>query len=133
MKAVLLRILGILALALGAIGVFLPLMPTTPFVLLAAACFAASSPKLYAWLLRNKRFGPFIQNYRSGCGVPKRRKREAILFLWGTLCVSAAVFRKPLVWGILLLVGSCVTLHLVLMKTAEEPPKEEKAKGSTRV
>ena len=132
MKNVVLRILGCMALVVGAVGVVIPVMPTTPFVLLAAGCFASSSPRLYAWLVRNRHFGPFIENYRHGCGVPKRRKREAILFLWGTLCISAVIFRKPLVWGILLLVGICVTLHLILIKTAEEPRREDAQKESNR-
>lgn len=120
MKQLLLRIAGILCIGLGILGLFLPVLPTTPFALLAASSFAASSPRLYAWLIRNKHLGPFVKNYRDGCGVPKKRKREAILFLWGMLCVSAAIFRQPLVWGILLLVGCGVTLHLLLTKTAEE-------------
>ncbi len=120
MRRALLRIAGILCIALGMIGIVLPILPTTPFALLAASCFAASSPKLYAWLIRNRYLGPFVENYRCGCGVPKKRKRQAIVFLWATLCVSAALFRQPLVWGILLIVGSGVTLHLALMKTSED-------------
>lgn len=133
MKNLLLRIAGVLCIALGTLGIFLPVLPTTPFVLLAASCFAASSPRLYARLIRNRHFGPFIENYRHGGGVPKKRKREAIFFLWGTLCVSAALFRQPLVWGILLLVGIGVTLHLLLVKTAEdekEKPAQDRQKES---
>ncbi len=133
MKNLLLRIAGVLSIALGILGIILPILPTTPFILLAASCFAASSPGLYAWLIRNKHLGPFVQNYRQGCGVPKKRKREAILFLWGTLCVSAAIFRQPVVWGILLLAGIGVTLHLLLIKTAEderEQPAEKTQKES---
>lgn len=133
MKNLLLRIAGILCIGLGILGIILPILPTTPFALLAASCFAASSPRLYAWLIRSKHLGPFIENYRHGGGVPKKRKREAILFLWGTLCVSAAIFRQPLVWGILLLAGSGVTLHLLLIKTAEdnrEPSAKDREKES---
>ncbi|HWR24178.1 MAG TPA: YbaN family protein [Feifaniaceae bacterium] len=131
MKNLLLRAAGAVCVALGTLGVFVPVLPTTPFVLLAAGCFAASSPRMYAWLVRNKRLGPFIENYRHGCGVPKKRKREALLFLWGGLCLSAALVRQPLVWGILIIVGIGVTLHLMLIKTAEQE-KEKPAQDSRK-
>lgn len=64
--------------AIGAVGVVVPGLPTTPLLLLAAACFARSSPKLYRWLLANKTFGPLIEDYRAGRGVSARVKVSAI-------------------------------------------------------
>lgn len=130
MKALLLRAVGFLCLAVGGVGLFVPILPTTPFVLIAAGCFAASSPKLYKWLLATRHFGPFIENYRSGTGVPRRVKRDALLFLWGTLCVSAIVFRRPLVWGILCLVGAGVTAHILLLKTRPEETKQSQRENA---
>ena len=64
--------------AIGAIGVVVPGLPTTPLLLLAAACFARSSPRLYAWLLRNPTFGPLIEDFRAGRGVSVRVKATAL-------------------------------------------------------
>ena len=71
-------LVGLGFVATGAVGVIVPGLPTTPFLLLAAACFARSSPRLYAWLLRNKTFGPMIEDYRAGRGVSARVKATAI-------------------------------------------------------
>ncbi len=86
MKALLI-VVGWLSIALGAIGLFLPILPTTPFILLAAACFAKSSPRFHAWLLRNKTFGPLIQNWQQHRAVPRHAKRMAII----TILVSGAL------------------------------------------
>lgn len=69
---------GLAFVAIGAVGVVVPGLPTTPLLLLAAACFARSSPKLYRWLLANRTFGPLIQDYRAGRGVSMRIKVTAI-------------------------------------------------------
>ncbi len=69
---------GLFFVAVGAVGIVVPGLPTTPLLLLAAACFARSSPRLYAWLLRNKTFGPLIEDYRAGRGVSMRVKVTAI-------------------------------------------------------
>jgi uncharacterized protein len=70
--------LGWLFVALGVIGAFLPVMPTTPFLLLAVACFARSSPKLEAWLMNHPRFGPPLRNWRERGAISKRAKVTAI-------------------------------------------------------
>lgn len=67
-------IIGCLMVAIGAIGVFLPLLPTTPFLLVAAACFARSSPRLEAWLLAHPRFGPFLSAWRQRGAIPRSGK-----------------------------------------------------------
>ena len=114
---VLLTCAGILFLALGAVGAFLPVLPTTPFVLLAAACFGSASPKLYHRLARTRFFGPFIENYREKKGVPMRTKALALCSLWPLLILSMVLTRK--LWAILLLtlVGAAVTAHILLIKT----------------
>lgn len=111
---------GVLSLVLGGIGVFLPLLPTTPFVLLAAGCFAGSSPVMHRWLCRSRFFGEYMENYRTNAGVSKSVKIRALVFLWAGLGSSAAVVRKPLVWVILAVVGLCVSTHLVIIKTKDE-------------
>ena len=84
---------GLLFTALGIIGAFLPVMPTTVFLLVAAACFARSSPRLYGWLVNHPVFGPPIRNWHENGAVSRASKRLAI----GTM---AAVFGISLVLGL---------------------------------
>jgi len=105
---------GTISVALGVLGVFLPLLPTTPFLLLAAACYARSSEKLYDWLLGNRWFGRYIRDYREGKGIPLRRAAVAIALLWLTIGYTAIV-AVSLWWVRLILVAIAggVTVHLV--------------------
>mgnify|MGYP000947716708 CR=1 FL=1 len=103
-------------LALGGIGIVLPMLPTTPFVLCAAGCFAASSPKLYKWLEGTKYFGEYIRNYRNKAGISERARWIGIGFLWLTLTISALISRKPVMIIILAVVGISVTIHLLTIR-----------------
>ncbi|MBQ8607174.1 MAG: YbaN family protein [Bacteroidaceae bacterium] len=82
---ILLIILGSICLALGIIGIFLPLLPTTPFLLLAAALYFRSSPRLYNWLLEHKQLGPYIRNFREHKAIPLRVKIVSVSLVWITL------------------------------------------------
>lgn len=82
-KRVLLLISGWIFVGLGVLGAILPLLPTTPFLLVAAFCFAGSSPRLYKWLTRCGWVKTYLDNYRSGCGVPARTKALSLAMLWG--------------------------------------------------
>ena len=73
--------LGSLFVGLGAIGVIVPGLPTTPFLILAAACYIRSSQRLYDWLISNKRFGPYFKDYREGKGIPRKAKRLAVVMI----------------------------------------------------
>lgn len=73
--------LGSFFVALAAIGVALPGIPTTPFLILAAACYIRSSQRLYDWLISNKRFGPYLKDYREGKGIPRKAKRLAVVMI----------------------------------------------------
>lgn len=100
---------GSLALALGVIGIFVPLLPTTPFLLLAAWCFAKSSPRLHAWLLADPRFGPLIRNWQERGAIPLHAKAIALVMLSVSLA-SIFVFVDPVavrvsVGAFLILVG----------------------------
>ncbi|MBN2199803.1 MAG: YbaN family protein [Candidatus Aminicenantes bacterium] len=115
---------GALFTALGVIGMFLPLLPTTPFLLLAAWFFARSSKRFLDRLLNNRLCGPYIRNYREGAGISRRRKALTIALLWLTIGVSALFFVTPW-WGkaALFVVAVGVTIHLLMMKTGR--PKAE--------
>ena len=115
--ALALNILGTLALILGVVGVFLPLLPTTPFLLLAAACYVKASPSLYNWLITHKYLGAYIRNYWEGKGIPLKTKFISIAVLWGTISLSALKIDNPYVRIFLLIVAVAVTVHLVRMKT----------------
>jgi len=95
--------LGCLFVGLGAIGAFIPGMPTTVFLVLAAACFIRSSQKLYDWLIANKTFGPYLKDYREGKGIPFRAKIVALAMI--VIFVSFAVFFAIEVKPIKILVG----------------------------
>ena len=95
--------LGCLFVGLGAIGAVIPGMPTTVFLVLAAACFIRSSQKLYDWLITNKTFGPYLKDYREGKGIPLRAKVVALVMI--VIFVSYAVFFAIEVKQIKVLVG----------------------------
>lgn len=116
MKSVLLIVCGFLSLILGSIGLLLPILPTTPFILLSAACFSYSSPRIYKKLLHSKYFGEFIEHYQNKTGITRLVKIKGIIFLWITLFVSSLIFSSIVVRLILLSVGIGVSLHIVLIK-----------------
>jgi uncharacterized membrane protein YbaN (DUF454 family) len=105
---------------LGAVGIFLPVLPTTPFVLLSAGCFSISSPKLADSLMKSKYFGSYIENYRYKTGVPRSAKIRAIVFLWTGLFISMLLIKKVMIIGILIIIGTLVTIHLSKLKTREK-------------
>jgi uncharacterized membrane protein YbaN (DUF454 family) len=109
---------GTACVALGTLGIFLPLLPTTPFLLLAAVCYAHSSPRLLHWLTHNRWFGSYIRNYREGRGIPLREKILTITLLWLTIGVSV-VFFVPVLWVkiVLMAIALAVTIHLLRVKT----------------
>ena len=93
-------VLGLLALALGALGVILPLLPTTPFVLLAAFAFARSSDRWHAWLLGHRIFGPLIEDWQSHGAIDRRTKIIAVLSIVAVFGVSLALDVSSVVLGI---------------------------------
>jgi hypothetical protein len=112
---------GSLSVATGILGIFLPVLPTTPFMLLAAFCYARSSPRCHHWLLHNRWFGAYIRNYRAGRGMPIQQKTLTIAVLWVTIGATA-IYALTTWWGraLLLAVASAVTIHLVCIKTCKE-------------
>ena len=83
---------GFLFVGIGVIGMVLPVLPTTPFLLLAAACFARSSPRFYGWLLNHPSFGPLVREWREHRSIPWRTKLFAIVLMSGTLAASIVFF-----------------------------------------
>ena len=109
---------GTISIFLGFIGIFLPILPTTPFLLLAAALYSKSSDKFYNWLIHNRLFGSFIRNYREGKGITLQAKFISLTSLWlvlGSTIIYAIenIYLKIL----LLLIAIGVTIHLLLIPT----------------
>ncbi len=111
-------IAGTIFVGLGTLGIFLPILPTTPFLLLAAACYARSSKRFYDRLINNKWFGAYIKNYREGKGIPLKVKVYTISLLWITILFSAFFFIS-IFWVsvVLILIAAGVTVHVLIIKT----------------
>lgn len=112
---------GVLLVAIGVIGIFLPILPTTIFLILASACFIKSSSKANEWLRNHKILGMYIKNYQDGTGLTLKSKIINITLLWIMISASA-IFFTDLWYMRLLLFGIAigVTLHLLMIKTKKE-------------
>lgn len=103
--------------ATGVIGIFVPILPTTPFLLLAAFCYMRSSPRFHHWLMNNRLFGAYIRNYTEGRGIPLRLKLFTIALLWATIGLSIWLAANLAVTIILPIIAAAVTLHIALIRT----------------
>ena len=114
-------IAGTIFLGFGIIGIFLPILPTTPFLLLAAACYARSSKRFYNWLMKNRWFGTYIKNYREGRGVPLKDKVFTISLLWITILASVFfIISNFLIEIILIIIAIGVTIHILTIKIIKQ-------------
>jgi len=120
--------LGSLFVFLGIIGIALPLVPTTPFLLLAAACYAKGSEKCYNWLFNHRWFGEYLRNYRDGKGIPLKAKVTMLIFLWLTISLSAG-FIIDIQWVQIMLIGiaTAVTAQMYYLPTFK--PESESFEG----
>ncbi len=118
-------IAGTIFTGIGIIGIFVPILPTTPFLLLAAACYVRSSRRFYNWLLSNRFFGVYVKNYLEGKGMPLKVKILVIALLWITIGLLIGFVIEHLVVKIILVVIHIgVTIHIILLKTAKGNEKE---------
>jgi uncharacterized protein len=115
-KKLLLIVAGILAVTLGTIGVFLPLLPTTPFLLIASYCFVRSSERLHNWLMNHHLFGKYLQNYIKYRAITKLTKIISISALWITITISFVLIENIYARIVLVVVSICVTIHLAKLK-----------------
>lgn len=117
----LLTTVGLLSTALGVIGIFVPLLPTVPLLLLAAACFARSSERFHSWLLGHPSLGPMIRDFLDGQGIPLRTKIISISMLWISISISVLLL-IPLLWVdiFLIAIALCVTIYLLRLPMREE-------------
>ncbi|MBM7060799.1 YbaN family protein [Pseudomonas sp. UL073] len=109
--------IGWLSVALGVIGIFLPVLPTTPFLLLAAACFARSSERFYRWLTEHPRLGPWIRDYLDGNGIPLKGKVYAIGLMWLSIGFSCYLVQRPWAQAFMLTSAVLVSAYILKQKT----------------
>lgn len=114
MQRIILLITGWLAIVLGTLGVVLPLLPTTPFILLAAWCFARSSPRFHAWLLYRSWFGTYIRHWQQHRALPPGVKLRAMLLIICTFALS--VWLVKIVWLRIMLLGMLAVLLLFMWR-----------------
>jgi len=104
---------GSLFVGLAILGIILPLLPTTPFLLLAAWCYAKGSDRFYNWLMTHKWFGPYIKSYQEGKGLPKALKVRVLIILWVTMSVTIIFFAKPIfLKSLLFIIASSVSIYI---------------------
>ncbi len=117
----LLASLGLISLSLGIVGIFLPLLPTTPFLILSAALFMKSSKRLYNWLMNHKYLGEHLQNYLLHKTISKKSKISALSLLWIAILATIIMIIDNLIIKILLLViAIAVTIHILSFKSNKE-------------
>jgi uncharacterized protein len=119
-KKYLFLILGTLSLGIGMIGVLLPVLPTTPFLLIASFFYLRSSKRMYNWMLNHKVFGSYIYCYMKHRGVSQKAKEGTLIFLWSTLMISMILIPGWQIKIVLVLVGVAVSTHIFLLKTLSE-------------
>lgn len=114
---IVLNTIGVLAVLLGVIGIFLPLLPTTPFLLLASACFVRGSDRLHRWLLANPHFGKLIRDFEEKRAVPRRAKIIGISLMW--LSMSGSIYLVPSPWlkAMLAAIAIGVTIYMLRLRT----------------
>ena len=132
-RAVLL-VVGTTSLILGVIGIFLPVLPTTPFILVAAACYARASTRLYTWLLGQKSLGPIITEWRRSRSLPAGMKTRALVLVVVTFAVSIVLIDSLFVRGVLVVIAAILLTFLYRIPatqpeptsvTVGAPPREE--------
>lgn len=124
-----LLVAGSITLVLGLIGIFIPVLPTTPFLLVSAYCYLRSSKRMYNWLIHHKVLGCYIYNYLEHRAVPRKTKIGAIVFLWLTLSISILLIANWHIRAALFVIGVCVSVHLFTLKTLDSKDLSLKSKG----
>ena len=118
-------IAGTICVILGAIGIVLPILPTTPFLLAAAACYYKSSERMHKWLLNNKWLGEYIRNYTEGKGLTKKTKITALTVLWITISLSTVLVLHHLLPSqlvlpmqlVMIVIATAVSIHILRLPT----------------
>lgn len=125
-------IVGMVSLAVGVIGIFVPVLPTTPFLLVSAWSFLRTSKRLYSWLMNHRVLGSYIRNYILHRGTTLRAKIVSLTALWLTLGLSILIVDKAVVKLILTLVGVAVSTHILTLRTIKGEEREDRGAAQVR-
>ena len=117
---IILNILAFTCVGLASLGMFLPVLPTTPFLLLASWLFLKANSGWRDWLLNHKVFGPYIQNFLIHRAIPLRAKIASISTLWATILLSVYIVDPIWLKILLIFIAICVTIHLISFKTLQK-------------
>lgn len=117
---ILLTVIGSIAVVLAVLGLFLPLLPTTPFLLLASACYMRGSTRMHRRLLENRVFGEYLRNFEEGKGIPRKARIIALTLLWASLLFSIHQVRIVPLQIMLAALGTAVSIYLLKMKTLDK-------------
>lgn len=117
---IILNLTGSLCVGLAVLGIFLPLLPTTPFLLLASACYVRGSDRLHRWLMNNRVLGKYIRNIQQRRGIPLRAKIVTIALLWASIAYSVYSFDLFIVQSVLILIAICTSTLILRMRTLKE-------------
>ncbi len=132
MKRYLLIAIGWLSIVLGVVGIFLPILPTTPFILLAAWCFARSSERFHQQLRNHPKLGLIVRSWEDGKGVPRKVRNRVVILLWFSLISSSLLIGRIWAAATFLVIGSCVTWYLfslpILDQESDQPEAEAESK-----
>lgn len=118
-----LNILGSISVLLAIAGIFLPLVPTTPFLLLASACYLRGSKRLHSWLMRSRLLRQYIEGIQQGRGIPLRAKIITIVLLWGSILFSIYKLDMIAAESMLIVIGIAASTLILRMKSAKGPGK----------
>lgn len=111
---------GTVSLGLGFVGIVLPVLPTTPFLLLSAACYYKGSERLHRWMLNNRLFGDYLRNYKEGKGIPPKTKIFTLILLWSAISFSALfMLKNPIIQIILFAIAIGVSIHVVTLPNSK--------------
>ncbi len=125
MQRIILIIIGWIAVVSGTLGVVLPLLPTTPFILLAAWCFARSSPRFHDWLLYRSWFGGYLRHWQKHRAMPPGAKPRAILLILVTFSISLWLVNMMWVLGLLLVILACLLIFMWRIPVIDEKQQKQ--------
>jgi uncharacterized membrane protein YbaN (DUF454 family) len=112
---------GTISLAVGIVGIAVPILPTTPFVLIAAACYLRGSKRMYDWMVENRYIGSYLRDYMEGRGISIRAKATSVAVLWALILLSAIfATSNSAIRIVLLAIAVAVTAHLVTLRGKTE-------------
>ena len=131
---VVLLTVGTLCLATGLIAIVVPLLPTTPFLLLSAACYARGSQRIYRWLISSPYIGRYVRDYHEGRGMTRRARAFTLILLWSGIVASAVLFVGPLWLDIgLLIIAILVSVHIITVRPRKTGSYEEGVRHADRL